>query len=627
MVLGEPAEVEAATRQRMYQLAPTASLMQPIPPTQGNGAPATPPALAAVAPVPAVRRDLEVPEYLRRSTGRRIGPWLALALLFLIGGAAVIMFGGDDLRQKLGLAAGAQPADQPKQPEIPKAPADQPTPARPIADKVSSPVDSTTATPTTDSTLQPKPTAPVEDATAPQPSPPKPSDNPPRDDDVLPKETAPPKEATPPKENAPPPDPINPPPPDPGISPPVPSKTPLPIGTAIGQYSAPDDVLLREDAKGETWVRLAPGTTLAVGDRLLALPGFRPSIIFNAGVTLQLDGGTIIRLISGDGGHPGVHVEHGRLIRWGASGKTGVACRVLLGEVAADIRFSDPDSAVAVEVYRYFEPGEDPINAPGPIVADIAVLGGQIEWLADGEAQAAVMRPGTGRTWVGKKPSASKPVLRLPGWVDPVELSEIDQRGIAEVKKALEPNKPVGLATRELIEVRRSETRSLAARGVGFLGKYDALLAGLKDESLSWAQWRVKYVGGLRSAILRGPEEATRVRDALIKEFGAKMGADLYRMLCGYNPKQLASGADQGLVDLLSDDELPYRVLAFYNLQAITQVTHGYRPEGTDIQRRTPTQTWSAWQRTGRIVYKDATPTKNGAAKNSPDDAPAIKAE
>jgi hypothetical protein len=353
-----------------------------------------------------------------------------------------------------------------------------------------------------------------------------------------------------------------------------------------------------------------------LGDRLLALPGFRPPIVLNAGVALQLDGGTIIQLISGDDGTPGVHVEYGRLLRWGTTGKAGIACRARLGEHVGTIRFSDPDSAVMVEVYRYFEPGEDPSTASGPIVADMAVVGGQVEWLADGEAQAAVLKAGMGRTWVGKTLATSKPVLKIPGWIDPLQLSEIEQRGVLEVKKALVPNQPVGLAARELIEVRRSETRSLAARGVGFLGKYDALLAGLKDESLAWAQWRVKYVGGLRSAILRGPEEAARVRDALIKDFGAKTGADLYRMLCGYNPRQLASGADEGLVELLSHSELPYRVLAFYNLQAITQVSHGYRPEGTEIQRRTPTQTWRAWQKSGRIVYKDATPGKNGGAEN-----------
>jgi hypothetical protein len=628
MVLGEPAEVEAATRQRMYHLVGPGSLAgQTIPPppapidkARGDvAAPGSPPPLATVEPVAAVRRDLQVPDYLRQSTGQRIRPWLALAALLLAGAAAVFMFGGEELRKKLGLAANAPPpSDPPQQVEAPKPPVDRVSPAQPIADKVAINSDSVKpATPSGDSAPPPERKA-VEKSEAVQPSSIEKTESP----SPEPK----PREETPAaQEKLVPTAPPNPPPPNPGRNEPPPVKTPLPAGAMIGQYAAPDDVLLRYDAKGETWVRLSPGTPLALGDRLLALPGFRPPILFNTGVALQLDGGTIIQLISGDDGAPGVHVEYGRLLRWGTSGKTGVTCRARVGEHLGTIRFSDPDSAIAVEVYRYYEPGEDPISAPGPIVADVAVIGGQIEWLADGEPQATVVLAGTGRTWVGKTLATSKPLLKIPGWIDPLQPSEIDQRAMDDIKKKLVPGEPIGLAITELMaEVRRSETRSLAARGVGFLGKYDALLAGLKDESLAWAQWRVKYVGALRSAILRGPEEATLVRDALISKFGAKMGADLYRMLCGYNPRQLTTGADEGLVELLSHDELPYRVLAFYNLQAITQVSHGYRPEGTEIQRRTPTQTWRAWQTTGRIAYKDRTPAKNGGAAG---DAPPSKTE
>jgi hypothetical protein len=603
MVLGEPAEVEPTTRQRMYNLAkPGESGIGTIPPPPrkgGDGAPpAGPPELAAVGAVNTTRRELEVPDYLRQSTGRRFGPLLATVALLAIAAAVALIVGGEDFRRRLGLA-GAPPVSESAQSDTKNpTPVDR-SPAPAVIEKVS-PTDAAAATQTPKIVeKQPTDDAVSKPAETPEPAEPEPKKEP----------TPEPKTDTLPKST--PIDPPVPPPPDPALNDAKPTESPLPPGAAIGQYTLADDVLLRYDPKRD-YVRLPAPSQLAVGDVLLALPGFRPSIVLNNGASLQLDGGTIVQLVSGADGTPGVHVVYGRVLRWGTTGKTGVACRAIVGQHTATIRFTDPDSAVAIEVYPYFAPGEDPISAPGPTVADVAVIGGQIEWQVEGQEQPTLVKAGLRLTWLGKNPSDAKPAVRILGWDDRRNESDIEQRGIAEVKKSLPPGEPVGLLMRELIEVRRSETRSLAALGIGFLGKYDALLAGLKDESLAWAQWRVKYVGGLRFAILRGPEEATRVREALFKEFGTKPGADLYRMLCGYSPRQLSEGADERLVDFLSHDELPYRVLAFYNLQAITGITHGYKPEGTEIQRRTPTQTWRAWQKTGRIMYKDTVPPKNG---------------
>jgi hypothetical protein len=191
----------------------------------------------------------------------------------------------------------------------------------------------------------------------------------------------------------------------------------------------------------------------------------------------------------------------------------------------------------------------------------------------------------------------------MPGWTDPAQPDEIDERAAKVLREQLKPGESVNQTIRELVNHRQAETRALAAGAMGLMGRYPALTNGLKDDYAAW-KWREKYIGSLRGAVLRGPEEATRVRETLLKEFGAGDGAELYRMLCGYNVKQLAAGDSEKLVDFLSHKDLSFRVLAFYNLEAITGSSLGYKPEAPEAQRKIPTRMWRDRQKSGGVAYR-----------------------
>ena len=55
-------------------------------------------------------------------------------------------------------------------------------------------------------------------------------------------------------------------------------------------------------------------------------------------------------------------------------------------------------------------------------------------------------------------------------------------------------------------------------------------------------------------------------------------GEELYRLLWGYTETQLREGDDATLVEYLDHKELPFNILAFWNLHHITDKGLRYRP-------------------------------------------------
>ena len=64
----------------------------------------------------------------------------------------------------------------------------------------------------------------------------------------------------------------------------------------LGTYRGGKTVLLRYDDAAGAWLRVAPRSAVVKGERLLALPEFRPIITLANGVHMDLSGGTLVAL-------------------------------------------------------------------------------------------------------------------------------------------------------------------------------------------------------------------------------------------------------------------------------------------------------------------------------------------
>ncbi|MEX0586312.1 MAG: hypothetical protein WD176_06695 [Pirellulales bacterium] len=419
------------------------------------------------------------------------------------------------------------------------------------------------------------------------------------------------------------------PPADPADAPRKPAARP--IAETIGRFVSEDQILLRHDRRADQWVRLATGANLNTGDRLVALPLFRPKIMLNTGLTAQLVGGTVLELHPAKSNTPaGITLVHGRLAQIAPVARQGVALHVRYGDRAGTITFSDTDAAAALECYRFYESGADPMTASGPTALDLIVTQGKITWQEGDAGQPEPISAGEHRLVVGTNAPRIEPLASPPVWITPLAGLPSEQRAIRDLKKELPPNEAIDLLFDEWVSSQKPEWRRLAARSHPYLGRYAALVTLLRSENEQWEDRR-RHIDDLRTAIQFGPEEAKAVREILVREFGEGVGAAVYRLLCGYSAKELEGGQLAKLVDLLSHENLVLRATSFYHLERVAKtpegryVTYGYKPEETETRRRTPTQKWREKLRTNSILPRESpkAAAKGGPAKpDAEDDAP-----
>ncbi len=644
MVLGEPAEIDADARQRMYQLPAIVAAQakappeppQPAPEPHGGDGAATG---AKTAPPPRPSRAA-VPDYLRESPARKRRFWPVAAALFLAGFLTVVVlaalgqFAPDKpLGRLLGISGPEQIAAGPDgsegrtlqgeatpSPETPGAALKQPDGVKPTepdqdgpkpAEKAPVPEDVVPATPET------------------PPLPPGPSTSPKPGEKPVPELPAPPVEKPGPSK------------PDtvdvtakPGMeksgekveSPAKPSE-PAPA-ELLGRLLSDREVLLRFDPKEGAWMRIPAQGSISSGHELLALPTFRPIIGLSAGITIQLAGGTQVDLLpSGAEGPPGLQIVFGRALL-STVGKAGTQLRLQAGNMAGMLTFVDADSTAAVAVSRRHAPGSDPETQPDPVRIDIYARSGRVGWTAgDGSQPVVINSPGllTLETGVAAPPAV---VEKLPEWINSDTAGPLDRRASPELAQAISVERPVRIGLLELLDHRQREVRWLAARCLGYIGEYQLMVAGLNnpEERLVWSD----FIDQFQEAVLRGPASAAAVRQTMERQFGQE-GSALYRMLLGYTDDGLKAQDAAKLVGYLDHKDLAFRVLAFWNLKNITGLGLFYQPEATEAKRKQSVAKWHERLASGAIVRnrEAAAPAKSTetgpATKPVPGVPPAAK--
>lgn len=660
MVLGEPAEVDPRSRQRMYRIltesrerklhraepAHVPAAARAATPTTG---PAVSPAEARPAQTP---RAIEVPEYLRtRPWWQSSGVLVALAGVLLVGAALLLAsglrgwFGQTTAPSVVAMAepgvstatpstqAGALPPETPPQPLTPGL-ATAPTNIAETTDPYAMPSESSESVGPTNvpgaaeekiaTPLQPAPTAPQQetrtdvvppqshDGTATTDTVASPSLPTPLPDVPLPAEVAVTEPAETPSALIPPPvtsevtaetkpdatavaalsPPTVPEIPVEAQQPPAVTVTPTEPKSSgpivLGTYLSPRTVLLRFDEASGAWFRMEPRQSVTAGQRLLALPEFRPTITLLSGVHIDLLGGTQVTLTTGDTvlgdglpesevDTPAMEVGYGRVVLANRSNRDN-SIRLKLGANVADAHLS-PNATLAIELERQYVPGNDPREVPAPLVVRLYAPQGGVEW-HDSSARTRAL---ANAHWTITNDEVSEMATDapLPEWIDqepalgPSE--QLQQLAAPRIEGTLVSNRPVDIQLLEMYESNvRREVKALVARCSIHVGMFEPFISTLRDSSQRWPTWE-SHIQTLRAAMALSPESAEKVWQTLVQQRGEAAAADLYEMLCGYNldqigrtPEQWKTRALARLIDWLEEDSLDYRVLAVQNLYEIT---------------------------------------------------------
>ena len=643
LVLGEPAEIDPLSRERMYRLLGMTTT-EATPPAEAEPAGTPPPIPADLQVARPIRQRPSVPDYLREPLpqGNRFLPWagsLALiAVLVLVALAALGQFeSGSELARFLGISKPESETTQ--EPPVPT-PEPTPTPAatattepQPSADPLATapPVAaSTTPAPvaapdaalppatTQPGAVQPALTPPTEVATPPSSAPasPKPTSIvPPTGLSTTP--SAPPAtsgEAKPPAmtpgaaEMAALPTPATRKPTEP-----PPEPAPLP-SQRLGKYVSDKQVLLQREFSEGGWTRRPPQTELNSGLALLALPSFQPVLALNVGIAIPMLGGSELTLLPGDAQDPpGMDVDFGRLfVRAVGDAKGGL--RIKIGDRVGTVRFRNPDAFLAVEVGRARLPGADPEADPGPVRGTLYAASGEFEW-TESVAHPPIQVTAPAVLRIDQQPELRTVAANdLPKWLFNDDVSLLDRRAAPTIETALQVNRPVVLSLRELADHRQREVGWLAVRSLGYVGEFDAMVAILNSPDSKNVP--DEYIAQLQLAVDRGPATAAMVRKALEKQYGQD-GHALYRMLWGYSEKQIDGGQGEQLVSYLESDFLAFRVLAFYILEKLTGVKYSYRPYDPPSKRQVAVARWKDRLQTGLLGTRagDSSDKKTPPAK------------
>lgn len=378
-------------------------------------------------------------------------------------------------------------------------------------------------------------------------------------------------------------------------------------GEGIGRLVSESDVLLRE--AGDEWQRVPIRGTVYTTERLIALPTYRPSIAMSNGITLQLLGGAMVSLgAPSDGGGAQIQLSSGRILLLTAA-KPDTSIRLQAGDYQGTIEFGEGESALAVEVRHLLPEGADPEQEPAPTAVELYLSSGEVTWVG---------RPGRSEKLSGRSHRAlggdggGQSSEELPAWIESGQLNPNERRAAGEVADYLPPDKPVMATLEELAQHRRLENSLLAVRSLALIDDFEPIVPLLNDPKYRtvWT-WQIE---SLRTALARGPRTAKAVREAFQRARGKEEGGELYRMLWGYSEQQLRDGAAAQLIDWLGapDEQLDFRVLSFWNLRHITGMGLYYQPADPEKQRRQSIQRWKQKLDAGLLVPKAASATVVG---------------
>lgn len=643
MVLGEPAEIDAAVRERMYRLPEEAERIkmlriEPAHQVTQVEPPVAPRPQVPIAPVPPspeiTAEDGEVPDYLRAATHerhRKVRLAAAICIVALLGGlgffllrpvpapelpeevAAVDMQSIESgLTIEIDSESEAQPAAGGEETTAPAfVPGDADTEAVDEQDTfVDTPAESATSTESQDepeATSQPDSLVPgVDDsadesfvlipesdatggdalasATLDAPLPPEPSVTLP-----LPDETSVVDEAATL---------------DPGdeedeaagilaVPPPPEPEGPVQMGNYLGVAT---DILLRRDFESGKWIRMPTRTAIAGGDQLLTLPTFRPHISLQE-MNVYLAGGTLVQILdpqlSAEQAGVGLNVSYGRLLI--NAGLDGGPLAMQFGAQTREMRLGG-SASLATEVRRIFVPGSNFETETAPVEVHWYLTSGSVQWPGLGGGKQTIEAPATWKTVEGID-ELPAPIEELPVWIDHEEVTDLERRAKKALSEQLVEKEPVELTLLELNDPaglgRRREVRTLAAKSSLHVGQFEPFVKSLSDvdQRKAWDD----HIDSLRAALALSPKIALQIRDAFETLRGREAADDLMEMVQGYNdeeigltPEEQQNGALVKLLGWLDSESLDYRVLATYNLNKITGSTYkaGYRPEADSTQRQ-----------------------------------------
>ena len=375
--------------------------------------------------------------------------------------------------------------------------------------------------------------------------------------------------------------------------PPVPDAAPLPpepVGQIVEDLRI-TPVVFQIHPNGTVLRRVPLNEHLRTCDAFFVPPRYRITIRLADSVELVCIGPLFFELLPMDAqGQLGIGVSYGQIIMTARQAEN-TRLRLKCGNLVGRIDFDGAQSQVALSVVRQAVCSGDPETQPVPWVVDMFSLGGTVRWF-DAEHTRPIVLQAPVQIRLSEAELVATPMTNQPDWVKVrvTTASILEERAMAILESALQdPNKDPLLILREQAAARQREVAWLAQRTLGYAGEPDVIWRILGD--LEYRPLWSDAVATLSELVRISPQHAAAVRASAEKTLGAS-GVLAYAMLWRYPETGITLPQAEELVQQLENDNLAIRVVASWALRQITGMTLNYEPHASPADRSKAVQLW-----------------------------------
>jgi len=358
------------------------------------------------------------------------------------------------------------------------------------------------------------------------------------------------------------------------------------------QLVSNEGVLLRFSDVDQHWFLAPKQSVLKSGEPLACLEPYEAVLSFDQGtVRATVLGDSALRVMEAtDLAATGLEVRHGRVLFQGSrqDGQQPLALAVVIGQDIWKLELLTPQTVCALEVLPTPSTGFEKVREPNRYSGVLYVLTGTVKWTsALGASQDVAERTGlplsSDQAAANKQTAVSFPTA--PDWTDPAKRKLAPLRRYALLfEKEFALDQPADPSMQALIQHTNSKISELAVRGLALTQSYSALTQALAV--CPHEEGRFAARDGLYEWLPLGADHGALLKKELETHYPPADVEMMYRLLWGYTRED---GRDKltshQLVGLLHNNHVVVRELADFWIERLIGRKTEYRATNLPAQR------------------------------------------
>jgi hypothetical protein len=366
-------------------------------------------------------------------------------------------------------------------------------------------------------------------------------------------------------------------------------------------YTSRDGVLARQS--DSDWLTMPHRTAIRSGERVASLEPFSALLeVRSLNLLIELQGGSVIEFL-------------------GATKDDQILLRLLAGRISVQRRSTGENvKPITVGLQLLDEPCRLTLHSTNALcgvelmaaestayekelgedryTGNLFVVNGQVSFDSELSGDVQLTEP----SWIPLTPKDRRamaeskgrpPLLTVPDWLDPssTRVSSTQRRYATRFQNEIDEEQPLRDSVPTIVNSKIPGISEFAVKTMAVTGMHDLLVQVLAEAE--FLESREAAITGLRRWLPTAVENREILRAELQRHFPADQVDTLYRLLWGYNEDDAHNPATSRLlVDWLEHDNVVVRELAFQNVYRLTGQRYDYRPINPVNQRKVAVERW-----------------------------------